>query len=80
MEHCYFKILYNHLFTSDRNQSGLGPCGKKLNQQQERGRACRHRAVTSHMHPVTLQDSAADMVSIAPAQEQSSQTDMQEGQ
>lgn len=32
------------------------------------------------MQEVTLQDSAVDLVGIAPAQDQSSQTDMQEGQ
>lgn len=32
------------------------------------------------MQEVTSQDSAADLVGIAPAQEQSGQTDMQEGQ
>lgn len=32
------------------------------------------------MHQVTSQDSAEDLVSKAPAQEHSSQTDMQEGQ
>lgn len=34
---------------------------------------------TTHAE-VTLQDSAVDLVGIAPAQDQSSQTDMQEGQ
>lgn len=59
-----------------------GPIRNRANNRKDRrwGRACRHRAVTSHMQEVTSQDSAADLVGIAPAQEQSSQTDMQEGQ
>lgn len=40
----------------------------------------RHRAVTPHMQEVTSQDSAADLAGKAPAQEESGQTHMQEGQ
>lgn len=57
-----------------------GPIRNRTNNRKDRGRACGHRAVTSHMQEVTSQDSAEDLVGIAPAQEQSSQTDMQEGQ
>lgn len=44
------------------------------------GRACRHRAATSHMQEVTSQDSAEDLVGAAPAQEESGHKHMQEDQ
>lgn len=58
-------------------QSGVPGAGKT----RRWGRACRrHRAVTSHMQQASSQDSAEDLVSTTPAQEQNGQTDMQEGQ
>lgn len=63
----------SHLFVVVRVRTDSG-------KDSGRQTACRHIAVMPHMQEVTSQDSAEDLVSIAPAQEQSSHTDMQEGQ
>lgn len=92
LRHCWIKILYINVLIADRNQSGVSLLSrlssterptKKQNRQQEGQRVRQSMQAQScditHAGR-TSQDSAEDLVGIAPAQEQSGQTDMQESQ
>lgn len=81
----YIRLLswtYIHLWMNFfHRQSWENRKDPKRNRGPEgEGRACRHRAATSHMQEVTSQDSAEDLVGAAPAQEESGHKHMQEDQ
>lgn len=82
-----FTLLYIYLYINESLLQAASRAWKdpKRNRPSKgknrgQGRACRDRAATSRMQEVTSQDSAEDLVSTTPTQEQSSHKDMQDDQ